>query len=640
MFANKVWLPHFFVLVLLLACGGGGDSSPTPTPPTPPPPPPPPVTLTVTTSVTATEVIIGGAETGSATATLILNLDDNSLTGIVTLDGISADSVTLNQGYAGDDGDILLSFVADTATSWSLPTDSMQPSEMQTMLNKGELYLKVNNAVSGSLRGQMIIGNIQLIFMPLSGDQAVPVITTMASAKAAITLNPDDGAMVVHLNTEGISDATASHIHQALAGLTGGVIFELQQDANDSTHWSTSGGAFDNMQMQSFNRGEFYLNLHTATVASGELRGQIIPTSVDLSFTLLDGNQVVPEVVTDNSGTLAMTIQIASKVIDMHVNLVGLTDATGITINQAPMGQNGPIALTLMQDSSNEMHWLLENITLTDSQYAALFNQGLYLNVASAMAMSGELRGQLKPEMSSAVGDGTFVMTMITPENGAMLTTFPASIEIIFNQSLLSASVSLERVSLLAAGGDNSFNDGNEVVLSPVNIMVSTDTMTIDLSGASNGDDEYQLTLDGSSTMPITDSNGVVLDGDNDDNAGGDLVSTFTVTTPMQVTTLTQLKTQIFSPNCAVSGCHAGASPQQGMNLSASQIFSNIVNVTSSEAPNLMRVTPGDPDNSYLIQKVEGTASVGARMPLGQAALTNAEIDMIRQWILDGAQDN
>ena len=632
MLTNRFWLLYFFTLVLLLGCGGGGGSTP--------PSPPAPELMTVVTSLTANEVITAGAETASATATLILNLDDNSLAGTMVLDGIVADSITLNQGYAGDIGDVLLSFVEDNATSWSLPGDTLQPSEMLTMLNKGELYLKVNNDMSGSLRGQMIIGNIQLIFTSLSGEQAVPMVTSMASAKAAITLNPDDGAIVAHLNTTNVSDATASHIHQALAGLTGGVIISLQQDSNNSNHWLTMAASLDSMQMVNFNRGELYLNLHTSTVPAGELRGQIVPSGVDVLFTSLNGSEVVPPIVTTNSGTLAMTIQIASKVIDMHVNLLGLTDTTSVTVNQAPMGQNGPVALTLMPDSTNDMHWFLENITLTDGQYTALFNQGLYLNVASSMAMNGELRGQLKPKMSAAVGDGTFVMTMFTPENGAMLTAFPASIEIIFNRALLSSSVSLARVSLLAAGGDGSFNEGNEVILSPVNITVSTDTMTIDLSGADNGDDVYQLTLDGSSTTPITDTNGVVLDGDNDDNAGGDLVSTFTFTTPASVGTLTMLKTQIFTPNCALSGCHTGASPAQDMNLSASQIYTNIVNVSSAEVPSLMRVTPGDPDNSYLIHKVEGTASVGARMPLGQAALTSAEIDMIRQWILDGAQDN
>ena len=46
---------------------------------------------------------------------------------------------------------------------------------------------------------------------------------------------------------------------------------------------------------------------------------------------------------------------------------------------------------------------------------------------------------------------------------------------------------------------------------------------------------------------------------------------------------------------------------------------------------------PGNPDNSYLVHKIEGRAAVGARMPLGGAPLPQASIDLIRQWIQDGA---
>jgi len=48
-------------------------------------------------------------------------------------------------------------------------------------------------------------------------------------------------------------------------------------------------------------------------------------------------------------------------------------------------------------------------------------------------------------------------------------------------------------------------------------------------------------------------------------------------------------------------------------------------------------VAPGDPDNSYLVQKVEGTAAVGSQMPLGGPALSQSQINDIRQWIQDGA---
>jgi hypothetical protein len=66
--------------------------------------------------------------------------------------------------------------------------------------------------------------------------------------------------------------------------------------------------------------------------------------------------------------------------------------------------------------------------------------------------------------------------------------------------------------------------------------------------------------------------------------------------------------------------------------------FSNLVGVASIEQPGLVRVKPNDPDNSYLIHKVEGTAGItGAQMPFGGPALSQATIDQIRAWISSGA---
>src|SRR6185503_1545972 len=47
---------------------------------------------------------------------------------------------------------------------------------------------------------------------------------------------------------------------------------------------------------------------------------------------------------------------------------------------------------------------------------------------------------------------------------------------------------------------------------------------------------------------------------------------------------------------------------------------------------------PGNADQSYIVQKISGTAAVGGRMPLGQAALPQDRIDLIRSWIAAGAQ--
>jgi hypothetical protein len=100
------------------------------------------------------------------------------------------------------------------------------------------------------------------------------------------------------------------------------------------------------------------------------------------------------------------------------------------------------------------------------------------------------------------------------------------------------------------------------------------------------------------------------------------------------------IQANIFTPICSV--CHIGGGAPEGLRLDAADSFNLLVGVPSTEVPSLLRVKPGDPDNSYIIQKLEGHAAVGAQMPFGcpttQPCLTTSTIAFIRQWITDGAQ--
>jgi Bacterial Ig-like domain len=92
----------------------------------------------------------------------------------------------------------------------------------------------------------------------------------------------------------------------------------------------------------------------------------------------------------------------------------------------------------------------------------------------------------------------------------------------------------------------------------------------------------------------------------------------------------------IFTPVC--TACHAGASAPLGLRLDSANAYAALVSVPSVQVPSLRRVNPGDPTNSYLLQKVEGRAAVGSRMPLGGGALPQASIDLLRNWIAAGAR--
>jgi uncharacterized protein (TIGR03118 family) len=104
--------------------------------------------------------------------------------------------------------------------------------------------------------------------------------------------------------------------------------------------------------------------------------------------------------------------------------------------------------------------------------------------------------------------------------------------------------------------------------------------------------------------------------------------------------TLSALQAAVFTPKC--SGCHngVGAVLPGVQNLSDAATFNSVVGVTSLEVGTLKRVLAGDATNSYLIQKVEGTAASGVRMPLGGPYLDQPTIDQIRTWINNGAPNN
>jgi hypothetical protein len=105
---------------------------------------------------------------------------------------------------------------------------------------------------------------------------------------------------------------------------------------------------------------------------------------------------------------------------------------------------------------------------------------------------------------------------------------------------------------------------------------------------------------------------------------------------PLLLATFESIQANVFTPICVE--CHAGASAPLGLRLDETNSYGLLVGISSVEQLGVPRVAPGNPNGSYLVQKLEGTAAFGARMPLGREPLPQSDIDVIRQWIIDGAQ--
>lgn len=103
---------------------------------------------------------------------------------------------------------------------------------------------------------------------------------------------------------------------------------------------------------------------------------------------------------------------------------------------------------------------------------------------------------------------------------------------------------------------------------------------------------------------------------------------------PDPVSFATQIQ-PIFTASCV--GCH-GSGGNGGLDLREGQAYGNLVGVDSQGYAG-KRVMADEPANSVLYLKMSGDSSTGTRMP-PTGLLPQAQRDLVRDWIAEGAQDN
>ena len=123
--------------------------------------------------------------------------------------------------------------------------------------------------------------------------------------------------------------------------------------------------------------------------------------------------------------------------------------------------------------------------------------------------------------------------------------------------------------------------------------------------------------------------------GDPGNPGGGGTVTRVIKSNPSFATDIQEIFNR---KGCTDAACH-GSSAQAGLTLTPGAAHGSLVNVPSTQT-SFLRVVPGNAGSSYLVMKVEGSASFGDKMPLGGSALDDIDLTNIRNWINTGAQNN
>lgn len=228
------------------------------------------------------EVIPRPVSTATGDGDVTVNLLNGSVTGGVTVSGITATLAHIHDAFAGSAGPVIVNFVQSGTdpNRWDAEAGAILTADQINDLLAGKLYVNVHSAAypQGEIRGQLKPENISVVFTAMSGTEVVPAVTTAATGIAVTTVDATALMGTVHATATGVDDATEAHVHKAAAASNNAAaLFALTKDTVSPGHWSAELQPITATDLTDFQANGWYVDILTPANPAGELRGQITP---------------------------------------------------------------------------------------------------------------------------------------------------------------------------------------------------------------------------------------------------------------------------------------------------------------------------------------------------------------------------
>jgi len=243
-----------------------------------------PVTVTVQNGAAAAAAVMGPgqlfpapASKASGMAHLTAEADSGALSGTVTLSGMNATAVTLNEGFAGSSGEALLALAPRPGHSgeWQVPANTSLSAAQVAAFGAGRLYLLATSAAhpAGEIRGQLAPAGVHVTFSALSAAPEAEALGIQPAGVAAATLDARSGTLTVHVSAAGVEDASAAQ----LSGSSGAPLRELGRDPVEMSHFSAEQTRISAAEVADFEAGRLSVTVSAARLPGGVLIGAIGP---------------------------------------------------------------------------------------------------------------------------------------------------------------------------------------------------------------------------------------------------------------------------------------------------------------------------------------------------------------------------
>ncbi len=246
------------------------------------------------------------------------------------------------------------------------------------------------------------LGAVEFV-IPLTTAEEVPAPDlgdAAPSGEVVLEVDTTTGVMTAAGSYTGMtSNVSAAHLHGlAEEGETAGVLVGLTtSDGSEGT--ISGGGTLSPANVQALLDGRTYVNVHTATNGSGEIRGQVRSADVRVFAIGLDSGQETPLPNLNGanpSGSARVVLQVSTGAVEVVGEYAGMTSNVSAAHlhGLADPGRNAGVIFGFTT-TGGMSGTLTGKSILSAASLAGLLAGRTYVNVHTANNSSGEIRGQV-----------------------------------------------------------------------------------------------------------------------------------------------------------------------------------------------------------------------------------------------------
>jgi hypothetical protein len=226
----------------------------------------------------------------------------------------------------------------------------------------------------------------QRFVFQMSGAQEVPPTDSTARGGCYAQFSAVSSELAI-VCTDNVSSPAIAHIHRGAAGATGPALFDLGDPASPIVATWTGMTPADVADLLA---GNLYVNIHASGRPDGEIRGQILPRTVDNFRFFANAAQEVPP--TDSTHLGDCFADLADNAASVFVSCSHNVPSPSSThLHSAPPGVDGPVVFDFPNTQT-----FANDVPLTPRLVADFAAGFLYVNVHSLPDYEqGEIRGQL-----------------------------------------------------------------------------------------------------------------------------------------------------------------------------------------------------------------------------------------------------